>query len=576
MTTIHTVSQCDGEELRRRLLPRDDVLIAEEPVDDAPPTGALADEGRVELRGAHGPFRRYRRTVQWRRTADGEGGGGGQRYEIDQTLDYRLAIPYWSVLFSLPVRRTLPKGLAPGRKPWWSTPDRLSASQATMVAAVTLFNVIGGLLYGLLTQVLTFVAVDLGDGSSGEQTTLLAVVRIGIVLTMGVMVLADRLGRRRIALAAFGGSAVLTLVTALSPTLWVVGTLQFVSRNLAIAGLLCVDTIAVEEMPPGSRAMVAGLGSLAYGLGAGIIVMTLPLADLGAAGWRLTFVVAGLSLPLIWHASRYLPESARFRRHAAGRRTDAAAADAERSVSASDEVVVDEGDAVALAAMGTELRTESLAPLAAAEPAPGSPNGNHVESNRVSLWRFVLVGAIFFLLNVFLAPSSQLQNDYLRAEVGFSGLMISIFVLSTSTPGGIGVLLGGRIADVKGRKWAIVPGMIAIGVFSAIFFSMVGPLMWVASLVGSVIGGLAAPALGVIAPELFPTARRATVRGAVAAIAVAGSVVGLLGSGWLIDSHGYSFAFTLLATAPLLGACLAFAIPETRGRELEEINRAER
>jgi MFS family permease len=577
MTTIHTVSRCDGEELQRRLQPRDDVLIAEQLDGDGAAAAAeherLPDEGRVELEGVHGPFRRYRRTVAWRR-ATGHSDAAGD-YECDQTIDYRLAIPYWGLLFALPVRRTLPNGLAPGRRPWWSTPDRLSAPQATMVAAVTLFNMIGGLLYGLLTQVLTFIAADLGDGSSSQQTTLLAVVRVGIVLTMGVMVLADRVGRRRIALAAFGGSALLTLVTALSPTLWLVGALQFVSRNLAIAGLLCVDTIAVEEMPPGSRAMVAGLGSLAYGLGAGIIVMTLPLADLGSAGWRLTFVVAGFSLPLIWHAARHLPESARFRRHAAGRQGGAAAVGALPDAPA-DAVVVDEGEAVALAAMGTELRTESLAPLGAAEPAPGTAAAGPVESSRVSPWRFVLVGAIFFLLNIFLAPSSQLQNDYLRVEVGFSGLLISVFVLTTSTPGGLGVLAGGRIADVKGRKWAIVPGMVAIGVFSAIFFSVTGPFMWVASLTGSVIGGLAAPALAVIAPELFPTARRGTVRGAVAAIAVAGSVVGLLGSGWLIDAHGYSFAFVLLATAPLLGACLAFAIPETRGRELEEINRGDR
>lgn len=584
MATIHTVSHCDEPELIERIRPRDDVLVAEQLVDatdetdGTAATGAtLPTTGRVELVGVDGPFRRYTRTLDWRH----EPGG----YEVRQRIDYRLAIPYWGLIFALPVRRTLPLGLANDRRPWWSTPDRLSAQQSTMVAAVTLFNLVGGLLYGLLTQVLTFIAADLGDGSSSEQTTLLAVVRIGIVLTMGVMFLADRVGRRRVAVVSFVTSAALTLVTALAPSLWAVGALQFVSRNLAIAGLLCVDTIAVEEMPPGSRAMVAGLGTLAYGLGAGIIVMTLPLADLGDWGWRLTFVVAGLSLPLIWHASRRLPESRRFTRVARQREgvTPAAAGDAElvgpelvHDDSRSEPVVqVDEQDAVALAAMNTELATESLAPLSAVEPAAqrGAEPAPAVESSRVNVWRFVLVGAIFFLLNVFLAPSSQLQNDYLRTEVGFSGLMISIFVLTTSTPGGLGVLFGGRLADVRGRKWAIVPGLLAIGIFNAVFFSVVGVPMWLASLFGSVIGGLAAPAMSVIAPELFPTARRGTVRGAVAAIAVTGSVVGLLTSGRLIDSNGYAFAFTVLAIAPIGAAIIALAIPETRGRELEDINR---
>ena len=520
MARIQTVSNCDEAELIRRIRPRNDVMVSEalrgSPTDDdlSADHGPLADDGAVELVGVEGPFHCYRRDLRWRRGADS--------FVVEQTIDYQLAIPYWGWLYALPVRRALPAGLPGGRRPWWLTPDRLSPRQSTLVAAVTLFNLVGGLLYGLLTQVLTFIAGDLGDGSTSEQTSLLAVVRVGIVVTVVVMALADRVGRRKIAVASFMGSATLTLVTALAPTLFAVGALQFVSRNLAIAGLLCVDTIAIEEMPPGSRAMVAGLGTLAYGLGAGIIVMTLPLADLGDWGWRLTFVVAGLSLPLIWRAARNLPESGRFERLAKER---------------------------------------------------AEPRVSPVGSGRVNAWRFVLIGTIFFLINVFFAPSSQLQNDYLRTEVGFSGLMITVFVLSTSTPGGLGVLMGGRLADVRGRKWAIVPGLLAIGLFNAIFFSVVGVPMWIASLLASVIGGLAAPALGVIAPELFPTSRRGTVRGVVAAIAVSGSVVGLLTSGVLIDAHGYSSAFLVLAIAPVLGAVIALTIPETRGRELEDINR---
>jgi hypothetical protein len=40
----------------------------------------------------------------------------------------------------------------------------------------------------------------------------------------------------------------------------------------------------------------------------------------------------------------------------------------------------------------------------------------------------------------------------------------------------------------------------------------------------------------------------------------------------MVDSAGYSTAFTILAVAPLAAAALAFAIPETRGKELEELN----
>ncbi len=532
MPRVHRHDEGDVEHLQRLLSPRDDVLVGERRVDaDGPHVDTGADAGpagRVEFQWAAGPFRRYRRAVTWAPSAE------RGRISIDQEFRYSLAIPYWSPLYDPVVRRALRNGIPAGVRPWWSTPDRLSPQQSTMVAAVTLFNLVAGLLYGLLTQVLTFVAADLGDGSAGQQATMLAVVRVGVVLTVLAMLLADRRGRRRVALWSFVVAAVLTLATAASPTWWLFGALQLVARNLAIAGLLCVDTIAIEELPAGSRAMVSGLGALAYGLGAGFIVVSLPLADLGTWGWRLTFVVAGLTLPMIWHARRHLPESGRFER-----------VDAERR--------------------------ETATPTAPATSSSGAVAPT--ESRRVSGTRFVLVGAMFFLFNVFLAPASQLQNDYLRTERGFSGLTITLFVVLTATPAGLGVLLGGRIADLRGRRAAIVPGLVAYGLFNAVMFSIGGPPMWVASLLGSVLGALSVPAMGVIAPELFPTARRGGVRGMITAIAVTGSVIGLLLAGTMVDAGSYGSAFTVLAVAPLVAAALALAIPETRGRELEDLNR---
>ncbi len=286
--------------------------------------------------------------------------------------------------------------------------------------------------------------------------------------------------------------------------------------------------------------MVTGLGTLAYGLGAGVIVMTLPLADLGTWGWRLTFVVAGISLPMIWSAARHLPESGRFRRLEATRIEHA-------------------------------VTTSTSPDTPDTRDTRGDTGGG--ESRRIKPARFVLIASIFLLFNVFVAPASQLQNDYLRTERGFSGLMITLFVIATATPGGLGVLAGGRLADIRGRRAAIVPGLVALGIFNAVFFASSGAPMWFGSLLGSVLGGLAVPAMGVIAPELFPTARRAGVRGFITAIAVAGSVCGLMIAGPLVDARGYGLTFGILAVAPLLAAALAFAIPETRGRELEEINR---
>lgn len=504
MPRIHHSFDSDRSSLAGLVAPRDDALVAE--------AVAHEDVDSIELIAAQGPFRSYRRSVRWSSVDQGPG-----VVRVDQSIDYRLAIPYWAWLYRYPIRRTARFGLTPGTKPWWLTPDRLTPAQSTTVAAMCMFNMVAGVLYGMLTQILTFVSADIGDGSAGQQATMLSVVRLGVVITIAAMALADRRGRRTVALGSFLVAGLLTLAGAAAPTWEVFGALQFVARNLAIAGLLCVDTIAVEELPAGSRAMATGLGSLAYGLGAGVVVVTLPLADLGAGGWRLSFVVAGVTVPLILHARRHLPESARFER----------------------------------------LRSDD-------PPA---------ESRRINGARFLLLAAMFFLFNVFVAPASQLQNDYLRVDRGFDGLLIAVFVVATSTPAGIGVVLGGRIADIRGRRVAIVPGLAAFGLFSVAFFSLSGPPMWVASLLASSLGALAVPAMGVIAPELFPTARRAGARGMLTAIAVGGSVCGLLIAGRVIDASGYPTAFAALSLAPLAAAALAFAIPETRGRELEELNR---
>lgn len=554
MPTIETVLECDDEELTRRLAPRDDLLVAETVVDGPDLVGGAepaAAVGRHRFECREGPFSRYVREVDVTRAGATAGGG----HLVTQTISYRLAIPYWWRLYDVVVRRALPSGLRPGVTPWWCTPDRLDARRSTMVASMALFNLVAGLLYGLLTQVLTFVSADLGNGSADEQATVFAVVRVGVVITAIAMVFADRVGRRRIALWCFGLAAALTIVAAVSPSLWVLAALQLVSRNLAIAGLLCVDTIAVEELPPGSRAMVTGLGALSYGLGAGFIVVALPLADLGDWGWRLTFLVAAVTIPMILSAARHLPESGRFERFAAGRGGPEQPPTVEPDVEPAAEPTDD----------GVEVHTER------------TPGGSEVtvvtESQRIRGSRFLLIAVMFFLFNLFVAPSSQLQNDYLRAELGYTGLLIAVFTIATGTPAGLGVLLGGRLADLRGRRAAIIPGFLALAGFTALFFMTSGAPMWIAKLLAGVLGTLAVPAMGVIAPELFPTGRRGGVRGALTTVAVVGSVVGLLGAGTLVDSRGYGTAFLLLAIAPVVAAVLALAIPETRGRELEDLNR---
>lgn len=487
-------------DLAPRLEARDDLAVRE--------VEAHSDAASRTFHASDGPFAHYERHVRWSRDRDD--------LVVVQHVEWHLAFPYWRWLYRPMIGRLVANGLGPDERPWWLFPDRLSPRQARTVATMALFSLVAGLLYGQLTQVLTFASADIGNGSSGEQALIFALVRVGAVLTAFVMIQADRFGRRRVAVWAFGISITTSLMTAVVPGLPALTVLQAVSRNMAVAGLLAVDTISVEELPAGSRAMAAGLGAMAYGLGAGIAVLALPLADLTPWGWRLVFALSVITLPLVISGARHLGESARFQ-------------------------------------------------LLASEPSNTAPH-------RIHGGRFLLLAALFLLVNVFVAPVSQLQNDYLRADRGFSGMTITIFTVLTGTPAAVGVIVGGRLADRRGRRLALVPGLAALGVFTAIFFWIAGPAMWLSALVAGVLGALTVAPLGVLAPELFPTARRGGARGALNVLAVTGSVSGLVLAGAGVDAFGYGPTFVLLALGPLIAAALAFAVPETGGRELEDIN----
>lgn len=527
------------DELLGEVESRDDVLMSETPVvvlsADEPVTAVF--EQRYEC--DEGPFIAYERVV----TLQPDSIPG--QYRLSEQINYRTKIPYWAVLFAPVVKRALRSRFSPTERPWWLPPDRLSSHHVLVICALAAFNVLAGILYGLLTQIMTYIAADLGSGLRSEQTDLLAVVRLGIVITMIAMVVADRVGRRRVALWCFATSGVLSLACAFAPNLTTVGALQFFARNLALAGLLCVDTVAIEELPRGTRALATGLGTLAYGLGAGIVVVTIPIADSSPSGWR--FAVAGVAATtlLIFHARKYLPESARFLR--------------ERQLLNRVVGTHDQAGAVGHAA-GNAVRGRV--------DVTSSDSG----AGKVQPSRLILVCTVFLLFNIFLAPATQMQNDYLRTEHLMSGVMISVFVVLTSTPGGLGVLAGGRLADVRGRRAAIIPGLIATGVFGSLFFMAAGSPMWFFSLAASVVGGLATPALGVITSELFPTLKRTTIRGVVTGAGVVGSVIGLLVAGWLIDDHGYPTAFMFLGVAPVVAGLLAWRLPPTHNRELEELN----
>ena len=557
MTVLRVVRRGGAAEMERELQarrePRDDI-VAERAV------------GEDRFEAADGPFRRYERRLSLARTERREPGGTGETdsdgaweltetdsdgaweltetdsdgaweltetdsdetWQLTETTSYRLAVPVWAWLFHFPVRTALRRRQA-SYGYWWAPPDRLDARCSTVLGLLCTVQVVDGYLGTVLTQTLTFAADEFGHGNTA-QGNVLAAVRVGVLLALATVALADRHGRRRLLLASGIASCVITAAGALSPGLWFLGATQLVARGLSTALGILIVILAAEEMPARSRAWAMSVLVLCAGLGSGMAVWVLPVADLHIAAWRTVYLVplAGVAV-MVW-AGRQLPESRRFE------------------------------------AAGT-------GPMpAGSAPADGRSDADAAARRRR---RLALLAASAFLILMFAAPASGLRNDFLKDEREFSAAAISLFTLVTNTPIGLGILAGGYLADRRGRRPVGAAGLVLGTVLVAWAYFTDGLAIWALTLAGGILGAVAVPALAVYGPELFGTYRRGRSNGVITTVGVVGSALGNLVAGRLSDALDGRLgpALALLAVGPLMVAVLVmWKYPETAGQELEEIN----
>jgi len=528
MTVLRVVRRGGAAEMERQR------AALQEPRRDFVAERAVGDD-RYEAVG--GPFRHYERRLRLTEldsghagTADGERDGG--LYELVETTTYRLAVPVWAWLFHFPVRHALRH-----RKDvyayWWAPPDRIDARASAVLGLLCTVQVLDGYLGTVLSQTLTFAADEFGHGNTA-QGIVLAVVRVGVLVALASVALADRHGRRRLLLATGVASCIVTAVGALSPGLWFLGATQLLARGLSTALGILIVIVAAEEMPARSRAWAMSVLVLCAGLGAGMAVWVLPVADLHISAWRAVYVVPLAGVAVMAWVGQHLPESRRFE----------------------------------VAGGGFRPSEDGSAGIA--------PDAEAAERRRR---RLALLAASAFLIAMFAAPASGLRNDFLKDEREFSAAAISLFTVVTSTPIGIGVLAGGYLADRRGRRPVGAAGLVAGAVFVAWAYFTDGAALWSLTLAGGVLGAVAVPALAVYGPELFGTFRRGRANGLIVTVGVAGSALGLFVAGWLSDALDGRLgpALALLAVGPLAVAALVlWKYPETAGQELEALNPEDR
>ncbi len=475
----------------RRIIdaPRDD-LVVERAV------------GGSDFEQEHGPFRAYRRSV----TTEGD--------ELVETTRYRLTIPWFAWLFALPVRWTLQRRGAVHRSapPWWAPPDRIDERQALVLGLLAAASMSSAFTNTLFTQTAQFAADDFGVSDTGFGNAM-SVVRLGIVIALPLAAIADRVGRQRVMRFAAWAAPLVCALGAFAPSFPLLVATQSVGRPLGLALDFLIAVVVAEEMPRNSRAYAISVMAMAAGLGAGIAVMALPLADLGPSAWRLVYLVTLIWLVVAVDITRRLPETTRFERP-------------------------------------------------------------HVVAPPLDKSRFAILAIVAICANFFVAPASGFQNRYLDEVRGFSASEIALFTLITATPAGLGLVVGGKLADVRGRRRLIAVTIPVATVLVLGSFMVAGLPMWLTAFGGGFVGGIAYPALAVYRAELFPTGNRGRAAGMLTAAALLGGIGGLQLVGRLLDrGAGYGTVIGLVALGQVVVVVVVLRwFPETAHRTLEDLN----
>jgi MFS family permease len=391
------------------------------------------------------------------------------------------------------------------------------ASAAAAVAVVSFAAALVGQMGGPISH--SF------DASDSAWSNALAVTRLGALLAYAGIALADRWGRRRTILIGVAGSAIACGVSAFAPNLPFMIVAQTLQRAFLIMTAVVATVAVVEEAPEGARAYATSMLALAGGFGFSISVIILPFADIGPQAWRIPFALGALTILLAPAIGRRLAET---RRYEALALTD-----------------VDRG------------RVRDIR---------GQGYGR----------RFLVLAAVAFLLNIFSAPSSQLANKYLTDLHHYSNSGIALFrTVTTGIPGLFGLLLGGRLAEVRGRRSVAAIALTLATATQMVFFLSGGALIWVmaaASIIAASAGGIALGTLGI---ELFPTETRSTSNGLLGVIGVFGSALGFLVVSLLAKDHsgdlGRAVAYCGIGSL-VASILLVPLLPESQSHALDDVS----
>ncbi|RJQ76275.1 MFS transporter [Pseudonocardiaceae bacterium YIM PH 21723] len=388
--------------------------------------------------------------------------------------------------------------------------------------------------------------------SSGMAAIVAASAVLGMFI--GALVLGrltDKLGRKKMYLVDLICFVVFAILTALSQDVWQLIAFRFL-LGLAIGADYSISpTLLAEYVSAKDRGKVMSLLGATWFLGAAsTYVFALILLPLGNNSWRYMLLLGAVFALIVIYMRRSIPESPRWLMDH-GRHEEAAKV--LRQISGRDDVTLPP-------AVQSETREKPWSSLFA-------PRMIKITVFVCGFW-FMYTLAYYGISLYTPTVLKQVTSSTAQSYVG--SLIIGLVGLLGA---GIGIYLSDRI----GRRKLVIIG----------FAGLVGSLLVLALAgkpsLGLLIGFLALGVLfanmgpGVVnliyPSELYPTSIRATGAGLAASFSRIGGIIGTLAFPPLVASWGIGKALWLFIGAGLIGLVISVLLaPETRGRQLEELN----
>jgi putative MFS transporter len=361
-----------------------------------------------------------------------------------------------------------------------------------------------------------------------------AIIELGLGAAFFLARAGDRWGRRTLLLWSVLGYTVMTGLTAVSWNLASFTAFQSLSRVFLGAEYAVAVTMIVEEFPKERRARTLGLFLMCSAVGAVAVALLLlaGITDLPLE-WRTLYLVGVIPLIFLAVFRRGIKETQRFTDH-----------------------------------------KENM------ERTGGSLRVNFFEPWRAPYRRtLVLVGLIHLMRSLPLFGATAWFFYFAEREAGMSSNVLYLIFIVSYGFGTLGYLVCGNLMDRVGRRPTAIGFGILAAASSMALFQVHGSLQIGAMLVIAVFFGLGmAPVTGAISTELFPTyIRNQSAAWCRNIFEIAGFILGPLLVGVLGDHYTGALGsigdtVTILVLLFIPATWLIWRhLPETKGRELEEI-----